>query len=168
MADFSCAPRSLVMTSNSKLSPMKRLFFMTVGFVLMGIAIIVVFPTLLIAHEGGFKHREVLSERATDGSLRVVVTKRVAFPAYDLLDPSVVIRAELSDLATHEVVASTRAFLLEDSDFSRPVVQWYSGGVRLTGFDGRTNQMMRLRDMRLRESARAPEVPLPVRQDEPP
>lgn len=143
---------------------MKRVFFIALGFVLMGITLFVLIPTVLIAREGGFKYREVLSERSTDGSLRVVVTKRVAFPAYDVIDPSVVIRAELDDLRTHQVLASSRAVLMEDSDFSPPAVRWYSGEVRLTGFDGMSNQMMRLRDMRRPESSRAPEAQLPVQR----
>src|SRR6478752_7000997 len=117
MAALQSRARSLVMTSTLKLSLMKRVFFVAVGFVLMAVTLVLVLPTALIAYEGGFKYREVLSETSADSSLRVVVAKRVAFPAYDWISPSLVIRAELSDPATQETVASSRAILMEDGDF---------------------------------------------------
>ena len=123
-----------------------RLAFIAVGcLALMSIALLAIFPTVSIAFEGGFSAREVLSERSPDGSLRVVVTKRVAFPVYDWVDPSVVVRAELSEQSTDKIVASARIVLTEDSDFSPAAVEWYPGEAWVTGFDRRRSQALILR-----------------------
>ena len=129
---------------------MKRVFIALGWLVLVGIALVVLAPTVLIAFEGGFESREVLSERSSDGSLRIVVTKRVAFPVYDWVDPSVVIRAELSDPGTDEIVASAHVDLMEDSDFAPAAVQWRSSEVWITRFDRRRNQILILQDVRSR------------------
>lgn len=127
---------------------MKRVLIAVGCLALAVIMFVVLFPTVLTASEGGFEPQEVLSARSSDGRLHVIVTKRVAFPTFDFIDPSVVIEAQLSDLATDEIVASARVVLFEDSDYSPANVQWQSGEVRITGFDRSTNQVMVLRPAR--------------------
>src|SRR5688572_448164 len=112
---------------------MKRAVIIIGCLALAAIALLFLIPTVMIGFEGGFRSRQMSSERSPDGKLEVIVTKRVAFPANEWIDPSVVVRAELRDVLTRRVIASERKTLVEDSDFGAPGIQWTFGEVRVSG-----------------------------------
>ena len=108
------------------------------------IALLFVIPTLVVVFHGGFRWQSVTSA-APDGASELIVTKRIAFPANEWVDPSVIVRAELRDKVTRRVLASEQKRLVEDSDFNTPVIQWSSDEVRVISFDRRKDQSMTLK-----------------------
>jgi len=123
---------------------MKRPLVIIGCCVLAAISLVLLIPTLVVGFEGGFRWRGVCSEVSPDGQFQVIVIKRMAFPANEWVDPSVVVRVDFREAATHRVVASGQALLVEDSDFDAPAVQWVSGQARVTGFDRRKHQSLTL------------------------
>src|SRR5262245_55418665 len=111
---------------------MKRAIVIVGCLALAAIALLFVIPTLVVGFEGGFQWRDVTSEASPDGRFELIVTKRMAFPANEWVDPSVVVRAELRDAATPRVLASERRLLAEDSDFNTPAIQWRSNEVHVS------------------------------------
>ena len=124
---------------------MKRAIVIFTCLSVVSITLLFVIPTAVIGFEDGFRSHHVSSVRSLDGTLELIVTKRVAFPANEWVDPSIVVRAELRDVATRRVIASERKTLVEDSDFSPPVIQWNSGEVRVAKFDQRKDQSLALK-----------------------
>ena len=125
---------------------MKRTLLIVLLLVILGgVFLFVVVPTGIIASEGGFRARQVFVERSSDGQLEVSVAKRVSFPAYDWVDPSVIIVFQLREVSTGKVLDSVRSSLVEDSDFTTPVVHWHSVGADVTAFDSRLKQSASLR-----------------------
>jgi hypothetical protein len=124
---------------------MKPVFVIVGCVILAAAALLFVVPTVVIGLEGGFRWRYVSSEISPDGQLQVIVTKRMAFPASDWVDPAIVVRAELRDAAKRRVLASGMVRLTEDSDFTRPAIDWAADGARVRGFDQRMDQAVTLR-----------------------
>jgi hypothetical protein len=120
------------------------------------IALLLLVPTLAIGFEGGFRRQQVSSETSPDGRLELIVTKRVAFPANEWVDPSVVVNAELREVTTRRVIASQQRILVEDSDFKTPVIQWGSDEVRVSAFDQRKGQTVTLKHRPNHELQRMP------------
>ena len=120
---------------------MNRALIIAIGGVLLGlVALFLLLPTLIIALEGGFRSKAVLSVPSPDGRTRLIVTKTVAFPANEWVDPSILVRAQLQDTASRRVLASRSAKLFEDSDYSTPAIQWNSNQVLITRFNRTKDQ----------------------------
>jgi hypothetical protein len=124
---------------------MTRTLIIAIAGVLLGLlALLLLLPTVIVALEGGFRAKSVLSIPSPDGRTRLVVTKSVSFPANEWVDPSIRVRAQLQDTASRRALISRSAELFEDSDFSTPTVHWNSNEVRITGFDRTKNQTLKL------------------------
>ena len=87
--------------------------------------------------EGGFTPKQVYSFAAPDGHSILAVTKRIAFPANEFVDPSIVVTVEIREARTNRVIARERLTLEEDSDLREPTVEWTPDVVRLRGIDSR-------------------------------
>jgi len=124
---------------------MKPLLLIVGGLLLTAVGLLLALPSIVYASEGKFRWCEQASELSPDGRFRVVVSKRVAFPAFDFIDPSIVVRGELRDNESRQVLASDQVVLMEDSDFSTPEIRWVSGESRVTRFDRRRKQTMTLK-----------------------
>jgi hypothetical protein len=125
---------------------MRQALFILACLALLGVTLLLLLPTLMIGFEGGFKPREMTCELSADGRLQVVVTKRVAFPANEWVDPSVVVVAELREVSSQRLLASERRKLFEDSDFLWPQIEWRLDEVCIKGFDRRDSQVVILRN----------------------
>lgn len=87
--------------------------------------------------EGGFTPKQVYAFTAPDGGSTLVVTKRVAFPASELVDPAIVVTIELRETHTNRVIGREQLTLVEDSDLQEPSVEWTQEVVRLKKIDSR-------------------------------
>ena len=123
----------------------KRILF-KVGWLALALTTLFFFiPTFIVALGNGFHWRSVSTEFSPDGHLQLFISKRIAFPANEWIDPSVIISAELCRVNNGRVITSERVSLVEDSDFSIPVVEWKSNEVRVIRFDRRNNQTITLK-----------------------
>ena len=123
----------------------KRILF-KVGWLALALTTLFFFvPTFIVALGKGFHWRNVSTEFSPDGRLQLFISKRIAFPANEWIDPSVIIRAELCDVTNSRVIMSEQVVLVEDSDFSTPLIKWNSNEVRVIEFDRRNHQTVTLR-----------------------
>lgn len=123
---------------------MKNALLLIGCLLFVGFALLLLAPTFFIGFEGGFKPQQVSFEPSPDGRFQLVVTKKAAFPANEFVDPSVVILAELRTTTNDNLLDSRRVVLIEDSDFSKPQVQWQTREVRISDFDRRQKQVITL------------------------
>ena len=124
---------------------MKQALLIIASLAVLALASVLILPSLIVGREGGFKWHEVGSETSFDHRFQVLVFKKIAFPANEWIDPTVVIRAELCDLPSKKVIASGCVRLAEDSDFSNPTIEWRSNSVEIIRFDHRKNQTFSLK-----------------------
>ncbi len=90
--------------------------------------------------DGGFTPQQVYSLPSPDSSSQIVVTKRVAFPADEYVEPSMVVTMELRETLTGRVIGRKRVTIEEDSDLKKPVIHWTTDVIHVTGFDSRTER----------------------------
>ncbi len=94
------------------------------------------YPTAALVIGGKTRSVLLVSAPSPDGRFRLAVTRRMAFPATELVDPAVVLTARLLD--RNGLVLNRRsARLSEDSDLRPPEIRWNAAEVRLVNFDRR-------------------------------
>lgn len=97
---------------------------------------------------GGFTPRQIYSFTAPDRGSTLVINYRVAFPASELVDPSISVGFELRDARTGRVLKRERVVLLEGGDLQEPRVEWSADAVRISAFDSRQERLVTLRPRR--------------------
>ncbi|WP_009959298.1 hypothetical protein [Verrucomicrobium spinosum] len=129
-------------------TPGKRRFSCGVSLLMLGLALLVgliSLPSIIVGFSGGFSSSPVYSQRSPDDRSKLVVTKRVIFPANEMVDPSILVKVQLQDHADGRVLDSTSQELLEDSDLKEPDVEWTPGKVLISGIDRRKELTLTLR-----------------------
>ena len=92
--------------------------------------------------EGGFTPRQVYFILAPDSRSAIVVTKRIAFPASEFVDPSIIVTVELRESGSNRVLGRQRLILDEDSDLREPSLEWTSQAVRIREIDSRHERIL--------------------------
>jgi len=124
---------------------MRRFLIVIACLVFAGMVLLILAPTVIVGLEGGFKAQQVSFELSPTGDFELIITKRTAFPANEFVDPSIVIRAQLRDAASHHVTDTAEIRLAEDSDFTSAAIEWGTNEVRVSKFDRRKSQALTLK-----------------------
>lgn len=120
------------------------------GTLLLASVFVLMLPTLMRWSAGAFEPRQMFLSVSPDGSHRVSVNRRVQFPAMDVLDPSIWIEVELTDIRSGQRVDGIGVGLFEISDFGSPKAAWdRSGAVTIRNLDDRRSLSVTLRAMTL-------------------
>ena len=98
----------------------------------------------LVAFDGGFRTKEAYAFPSPDGRMRLVVTRRTAFPANELFDPAAVVILTLRDVSTSRTLDAARLELEESSDLQEPSIEWTTDGVFVTKIDTRNDRRIEL------------------------
>lgn len=77
---------------------------------------------------GEFTPKTVLSEVSPDGRFRLSVERRVAFPAFDFLDPAVQVSVVLTEQPDGRMVDFVEVGLVERGGLGEPKASWSSDG----------------------------------------
>ena len=88
----------------------------TLVFVLLIVAFLAL-PSVVAVFSGGYSYESYHEEELPDNKGSIVLSKRLAFPVNELIDPSIVVKLQLFDESGDELDASY-CELLEDSDIS--------------------------------------------------
>ncbi len=88
------------------------------------VLIIIIFifvPSAVCLVEGNFKYTEVYSETSPDGISTLTLLKRTAFPANEIVDPSIIVKIQI----TGHTPSVIKERLSEDSDLiQEPKIEW--------------------------------------------
>ena len=82
---------------------------------------------------------QVHSSLSPKRGLRLVITKTIAFPRNEWIDPSVVLDFQVVS-SSGIVIGTATKKLPEDSDYDDPEVRWRKTEVRVTRFSSRAGQ----------------------------
>ena len=102
-------------------------------------------PSILLGFQGGFRRKESFSYRSPEGSNRLIISRRFAFPANELFDPATMLFFEVRDASTGRLIDTAQLELEEESDLREPDVAWKPGSVRVTGMDERQARSVELK-----------------------
>ena len=88
----------------------------------------------LFLFDGSFRYRKVYQYTSPNTDHTLIISKRVAFPATEMVDPAIIVKLELSG----HTPACRKIRLEEDSDLIiPPSIIWNSSGVVITNLSTR-------------------------------
>jgi hypothetical protein len=111
--------------------PFRRWLLLVIGNILLAVLCMLALPTVTWWVGGGFTPQTMFQSTSPDGRHRIAVATRIAFPANEFFDPSIMVDISLSNPMNGEVLDSVSVELFERSDFGNPTADWTADTVTL-------------------------------------
>jgi hypothetical protein len=111
-----------------------------IAFLAFSLSILLLFlsPTLILLVFNGpsiFFFQKVYSSQSPDGKFELTVSKKVALPANEFIDPAITVNISLKHIQKNYEINATQFGLYEISDLENPNIIWTSNGVHIENID---------------------------------
>ncbi len=99
-------------------------------------------PTADVLLRGKHRPKQVFRNISSDGKYEMTTSSRVALPANEVTDPSVIVTLALRETATGRELEAQSVRLEEESDLDEPLVIWGGGEIKVSTFDTRNPRVL--------------------------